>query len=63
MDLEPAREVIHTEEGDWLIGDGVSDPNAPGASITTHLWHAIERNSSNAELASLRPAPSGDRFE
>jgi hypothetical protein len=23
---EPAREVIHTPDGSWLVGDGISDP-------------------------------------
>lgn len=52
---EPAREVIHTPEGDWCIGDGVNDPNLPGASTATHIWHAIERNSSIASLAIMPP--------
>lgn len=48
---EPAREVIHAEDGSWLVGDGVNDPNVPGAAVATHMAHAIERNSSIAELA------------
>jgi hypothetical protein len=28
---EPARVVIHADEGGWLVGDGVNDPNLPGA--------------------------------
>ncbi|HEX4901510.1 MAG TPA: hypothetical protein VFV42_01785 [Acidimicrobiales bacterium] len=59
--VEPAREVIHTDEGDWLIGDGVNDPNVPGASVATHIWHAIERNSSIAALADLRPGQIATR--
>lgn len=34
---EPAREVIHTPDGSWLVGDGINDPNQPGASVATHL--------------------------
>jgi len=52
---EPARVVIHTEDGSWLIGDGITDPNEPGASIATHISHAIEHNSSVNELATLPP--------
>jgi hypothetical protein len=50
---EPARVVIHTEENDWAVGDGVGDPNLPGQSVVAHLQHAIERNPSVAALASL----------
>lgn len=28
--VEPAREVIHTPEGSWCVGDGTHDPNPPG---------------------------------
>ncbi|KQR08513.1 hypothetical protein [Cellulomonas sp. Leaf334] len=51
----PAREVLHDHDGTWAIGDGVSDPNPPGASVATHIWHAIEWNSSIAELARMPP--------
>lgn len=50
---QPAREVIHTSDGDWCVGDGVSDPNVPGASTATHISHAVERNSSIASLATM----------
>ncbi|MGC4174577.1 hypothetical protein [Demequina sp.] len=53
--LEPAREVVHTEAGEWLVGDGVNDPNLPGACTVTHLAHAIERNGAIAELATMPP--------
>jgi hypothetical protein len=52
---EPAREVIHAEDGSWCVGDGVHDPNLPGASVVSHLSHAVERNSSIAELAVMPP--------
>jgi hypothetical protein len=55
---EPAREVIHAEDGSWLVGDGVNDPNVPGAVVATHMAHAVERNSSIAELAAM---PAGHR--
>jgi hypothetical protein len=52
---EPAREVVHADDGSWLVGDGVNDPNEPDACIATHIWHVIERNSSIAGLASMAP--------
>lgn len=52
---EPARVVVHTPDGSCAVGDGVNDPNLPGASIATHLHHAIERNSSIARLARMPP--------
>ena len=50
---EPAREVTHVADGSWLVGDGVNDPNAPGAVVVTHISHVVERNSSVADLATL----------
>ena len=50
---QSAREVIHTPEGDWCVGDGVNDPNMPGASTATHIAHAVERNGSIASLANM----------
>jgi hypothetical protein len=50
---EPAREVIHDEENNWVVGDGITDPNLPGATLASHMSHVIELNSSVAELASL----------
>jgi hypothetical protein len=47
--------VIHSPDGSWLVGDGINDPNLPGASVTTHIWHAVERNSSVRSLASMLP--------
>ena len=51
----PAREVVHATDGSWLVGDRVNDPNPPGASVATHLAHAIDLNSSIAGLASMPP--------
>lgn len=50
---EPARQVIHAEDGRWIVGDGVNDPNEPGAVVATHIWHAIGWNSSITELVGL----------
>jgi hypothetical protein len=58
---QPAREVIHAPDGSWLIGDGVNDPNLPGASIATHITHAIETNSSIAQLATMPPGHIAQR--
>src|ERR1700754_4714287 len=58
---QPAREVIHAPDGSWLIGDGVNDPNLPGASIATHIPHAIETNSSIAQLATMSPGHIAQR--
>jgi hypothetical protein len=58
---QPAREVIHAPDGSWLVGDGVNDPNPSGASVATHLAHAIERNSSIAELANMPPGHIAQR--
>jgi hypothetical protein len=60
---EPAREVIHTPEGDWCVGDGVSDPNVPGACTATHISHAVERNSSIALLATMPPGHIAHRLD
>jgi hypothetical protein len=50
---EPARIVIHDADGDWAVGDGVNDPNEPGASIATHMHHVVARDPSVAELATM----------
>jgi hypothetical protein len=50
---QPAREVIHAEDGSWLVGDGVNDPNEPDAATVAHMWHVIELDSSVASLATL----------
>ena len=58
---KPAREVVHTRDGSWLVGDGVDDPNASDVSIATHILHALERNSSIAELATMEPGHIAER--
>lgn len=57
----PALMVAHAADGSWMVGDGVNDPNQPGASIATHLHHVIDRDPSLAELASLPPGKRADR--
>jgi hypothetical protein len=58
---QPAREVIHTPEGEWCVGDGVNDPNVPGAVTATHISHAVERNGSIASLANMPPGHIAQR--
>ena len=50
---EPAREVIHTLDNSWLIGDGINDPNLPGASTIAHIWHVVSEDPTLEPLASL----------
>jgi hypothetical protein len=57
----PAREVVHTPDGSWAIGDGVNDPNLPGASEIAHIAHAVALNSSIADLATMRPGHIAER--
>jgi hypothetical protein len=58
---QPAREVVHAPDGSWIVGDGVNDPNLPGASVATHITHAIEWNSSIAQLATMAPGRIAQR--
>jgi hypothetical protein len=57
----PALMVAHAADGSWMVGDGVNDPNEPGASTATHLRHVVERDASIATLASLPPGRRADR--
>ncbi|WP_329493464.1 hypothetical protein [Kitasatospora herbaricolor] len=47
--------MIHVDEGDWLIGDGVNDPNLPGASGVYSIACMAEVDPSLAGTAALRP--------
>ena len=60
---QPAREVVHAPDGSWLVGDGLHDPNVPGASVATHLAHAYaaEWNHTVAELATMPPGHLAQR--
>lgn len=51
----PALEVLHTSDGSWAVGDGINDPNLPGASLATHMAHVVALNSSVAGLATMAP--------
>jgi hypothetical protein len=51
--------VIHAPDGSWLVGDGINEPNLPGASTATYLAQVIERNSAVADLANMPPGHIG----
>ncbi|MEV7386988.1 hypothetical protein [Streptomyces sp. NPDC091215] len=57
----PALMVIHDHERDWLLADGLHDPNADGASIVCHLDHVLSLDPSVAALASLPPGHIAER--
>ncbi|UXY32089.1 hypothetical protein [Streptomyces sp. HUAS TT20] len=57
----PALMVIHDDEQDWLLADGLHDPNIDGASIVCHLDHVLNRDPSIAALASLPPGHIAER--
>jgi hypothetical protein len=40
--VEPAREVIHSEDNSWLVGDGINDPNPDGAATVLHMHHLLQ---------------------
>lgn len=50
----PVLTVIHDDEDDWLVSDGVHDPNG-GASSVLHLQHVVDSDPSLAELATMPP--------
>lgn len=58
---QPARLVVHDSNNDWCVGDGVNDPNAPGASVIAHMTHVLALNSSATELASPPPGWAATR--
>lgn len=45
--------VIHDYENDWLIGDGVNDPNEDGACAIAHISHVTDADPSVSVLADL----------
>lgn len=50
---EPARMVVHDAENDWLVGDGVNNPNEHGACVIGHIVHVSDADPTVAELASM----------
>ncbi|MFB7246556.1 hypothetical protein ACFCYX_29335 [Streptomyces populi] len=51
----PALTVIHDDEDDWLVSDGVHDPNGSDASSVLHLQHVLDLDPSVAQLATMPP--------
>jgi hypothetical protein len=49
----PALVVVHDDEDDWLIGDGINDPNVDGACGIFHLGHVVQLDESLAEVMNL----------
>jgi hypothetical protein len=49
----PALVVVHDDDGDWLIGDGVNDPNEDGACGIFHLGHIVSMDPTLAEVMNL----------
>lgn len=49
----PARVVVHDDEGDWLIGDGVNDPNEEGACGIFHFTHIVRMDPSLMEVLDI----------
>lgn len=45
----PALVVVHDEDGDWLVGDGVHDPNEDGVCGVFHLAHLVQRDTTLVE--------------
>jgi hypothetical protein len=45
--------VIHDDEGAWLVGDGINDPNLPDACGIYHLNHLVALDPSIGQAATL----------
>lgn len=58
---EPVRLVLHDDEGDWCVGDGINDPNEPDACVATHMSHVVEHDPAVAELATMPPGNKATR--
>jgi hypothetical protein len=50
---EPAREVGHTADNSWFVGDGVNDPNLPGAAVAMHIRHVVDADPTIERLSRL----------
>src|SRR5512139_408165 len=46
-------EVVHTHDNSWLVGDGLNDPNLPGAVLVDSMTHIADNDPSVADLANL----------
>ena len=53
--IEPVRQVFHTADNSWNVGDGVNGPNEPGAVVVTCISRLVDQDPSLAELVDLPP--------
>jgi hypothetical protein len=49
----PALYVAHTSENDWIVGDGINDPNVPEAAAAAHIRHVVDLDATLEPLATL----------
>jgi hypothetical protein len=49
----PALVVIHDDEDDWVVNDGVNDPNIPDACDICHLGHVVALDPTVAEVMNI----------
>jgi hypothetical protein len=49
----PALVVVRDDEDYWLVGDGIGDPNSPGACGLYHMAHVTERDPSVSVTVAL----------
>jgi hypothetical protein len=49
----PALVVIHDDEDDWVINDGVNDPNIPDACDICHLSHLVALDPTIVEVMNI----------
>jgi hypothetical protein len=57
----PALYVGHTDENTWLVGDGKTDPNAPGAVVVAHIRHVVDLDPTLEAMATLPIGTEADR--
>lgn len=57
----PALVVVHDDEGDWLVGDGVNDPNEDGACGIYHFGHLVQLDPTVAQVLDLPPGQVATR--
>jgi hypothetical protein len=50
----PALVVIHDADNDWVVGDGINDPNAPDACVVAHMSHVVGQDSSVSHWPTCR---------
>jgi hypothetical protein len=60
---EPARAVVHDSDDDWLVSDGVNDPNLPGAAVLVCIRHLADADPTLAALADMPPGTVARRAD